>query len=201
MVEPAELPADLPADLPVDLPADLPPVPADADPASATMAAAGRCHLDPRHIDHGRLVGAIATAAVAFALAFALLIVLLAVDGLSIAGRWLVVAAAMAVIAGVGLLSWLWPAREHRHASYRSDADGLEFRHGVWWRREVHVPRSRIQHTDVSQGPLERRFGLATLHVFTAGTDHARVAVPGLAYGTAVAIRDQLLAGTDGDAV
>jgi membrane protein YdbS with pleckstrin-like domain len=58
------------------------------------------------------------------------------------------------------------------------DARGLEIRRGVFWRSVVNVPRSRVQHTDVSQGPLERSYGLGTLIVYTAGTDHAQVNSP-----------------------
>jgi hypothetical protein len=90
---------------------------------------------------------------------------------------------------------------EHRHTSYRIDGAGIEIRRGVWWRKVTHVPRSRIQHTDVSQGPIERGFGLATLHVFTAGTEHAEVALGGLSHATALAVRDHLLAGRDDDVV
>ena len=157
--------------------------------------------LDPRHVAHGRLVGAVTTAIVALVLAVAVLIVLLAADGLAAGGRLLVAGGALALVAGAGALAWSWPAIVHAHTSYRCGDDGLEIRRGVWWRREIHVPRSRVQHTDVSQGPLERRFGLATLHVFTAGTDNAQVALAGLAQPTATAIRDHLLAGTGDDVV
>ena len=34
------------------------------------------------------------------------------------------------------------------------DEDGLEYEHGWLWRHHISVPRSRIQHTDVTQGPL-----------------------------------------------
>ena len=63
-----------------------------------------------------------------------------------------------------------WPAISYRFASYRLDASGFEIRRGVYWRTITNVPRSRVQHTDVSQGPLERRFGLGTLVIYTAGT-------------------------------
>jgi hypothetical protein len=69
------------------------------------------------------------------------------------------------------------------------------------WRSVVNVARSRIQHTDVSQGPLERRFGLAGLLIYTAGTDHAEVQLRGLDHATALRIRDHLLAGGGDDAV
>lgn len=179
------------------------------EPARATAAAATDAppdenrhqHLDPRHVDHGRLVGAVMTAIVAFTLSVVLVIVLLAADSLSTSGRLLCVAVAVTVTAAIAAFAWRWPVLAHAHTSYRCGADGLEVRRGVWWRREIHVPRSRIQHTDVSQGPLERRFGLATVHVFTAGTDNAEVALAGLAHEIAKAIRDQLLAGVDDDVV
>ena len=53
---------------------------------------------------------------------------------------------------------------------YRVDADEIEIWSGVLWRQAVVVPRSRVQHIDVSQGPIERSYGLATLSIHTAGT-------------------------------
>jgi membrane protein YdbS with pleckstrin-like domain len=94
-----------------------------------------------------------------------------------------------------------WPAIEYRHAWYRIDRLGIEIRRGVFWRTVINVPRSRVQHTDVSQGPLERRFGLGTLVIYTAGTDHARVALAGLDHRLALRIREHLTPEQGGDAV
>jgi membrane protein YdbS with pleckstrin-like domain len=107
-------------------------------------------------------------------------------------------------LVGVVLVAWQlrrWPAIAHRFASYRIDDLGLEIRRGVYWRTITNVPRSRVQHTDVSQGPLERRFGLGTLIVYTAGTAHSQVNLAGLDYDAARGIRTHLLPGDDGDAV
>jgi hypothetical protein len=71
----------------------------------------------------------------------------------------------------------------------------------VFWRRTIIVPKSRVQHTDVSQGPLQRRYALGTLVVYTAGTDHAKVELPGLSYARAMRIRDHLLPSGGDDAV
>ena len=89
--------------------------------------------------------------------------------------------------------AWFWPPIRYRHASWRLDREGLRIRRGVLWRSEILVPRSRVQHTDVSRGPLERSFGLATLVVYTAGTEHSRVTLDGLAEEDAFAARDCLL--------
>ena len=104
----------------------------------------------------------------------------------------------------IGALAWWlqrWPAIAHRHMSYRVDEDGLEIHRGVYWRTVTNVARSRIQHTDVSQGPVERRYGLGTLVVYTAGTAHAEVKLPGLEYGFAQRVRTHLLPRDHGDAV
>jgi membrane protein YdbS with pleckstrin-like domain len=63
----------------------------------------------------------------------------------------------------------------------------------VIWRAVSNVPRSRVQHTDVAQGPLDRKYGLGKLIIYTAGTQHSRVELPGLEHQTALAIRDHLL--------
>jgi membrane protein YdbS with pleckstrin-like domain len=58
-------------------------------------------------------------------------------------------------------------------------------------RRLSVVPYGRMQFVDVTAGPIERAFGLATvrLHTAAASTD-ARI--PGLEQGEASRLRDQL---------
>jgi membrane protein YdbS with pleckstrin-like domain len=112
---------------------------------------------------------------------------------------WLVVLVPLAllIVAGTALLAWFYPPLELRRASWRLTPAGLEIKSGVWFRHVASVPRARVQHTDVARGPIERRFGLATLVVYTAGHQHGEVRLVGLAHETAVAIRDALLAGAE----
>jgi membrane protein YdbS with pleckstrin-like domain len=93
----------------------------------------------------------------------------------------------------LAILSFRLPVLRYRNSSWRLDRDGLEIRRGAWWFTEVRVPRSRIQHTEVSQGPLERRYELARLVVYTAGTHHGQITLRGIAREVALGIRDQLL--------
>ena len=79
--------------------------------------------------------------------------------------------------------------------------DMLEIHKGVWWRKVVTVPRNRVQHTDVTQGPIQRRYGIATLVLHTAGTQDSTVSLEGLARAEAEAARDHLLAHQRDDAV
>ena len=156
--------------------------------------------LDPRHISHQQRVGWI-VAAFLTGVSFLAALVFWVSTGFSLAalaaavGGWVVFS---------GFLAWhaqAWPEIAYRHASYKVDGQGIEIRRGVLWRRIINIPRSRVQHTDVSQGPLERTHELGTLVVYTAGTDHARVDLPGLAHARALRIRAHLLPKEEGDAV
>jgi membrane protein YdbS with pleckstrin-like domain len=156
--------------------------------------------LDPRIIDVRQTAGLI-TAAVLAALA------LIGLGSLGLATRpsWMVLGLGAAGWLAASLLLawwlWRWPTISYRYASYRLDESGIEIRRGVVWRSIINVPRSRVQHTDVSQGPLERSHALSTLIIHTAGTAHARVALPGLARPVAIRLRDQLLPHDGRDAV
>lgn len=100
-----------------------------------------------------------------------------------------------------GVFAYRWPVRAYRHTSYRVDDQGIEIRQGVYWRIVINVPRSRVQHIDVAQGPLDRRYGLGKLVIYTAGTDHAKVELEGLAHERALRVRAHLLPSGAGDAV
>jgi hypothetical protein len=156
--------------------------------------------LDPRHVELERLRCWIASAALALAGLIGALILLAALRPVWWVGA-LALAAACALLAALAWFPLRWPELRHRHTSYRIDERGIEIREGVLWRRAVGVPRTRVQHTDVSQGPIERGFGLGTLLIYTAGTEHARVSLSGLDHATALSIRDYLIAGGHGDAV
>lgn len=62
------------------------------------------------------------------------------------------------------------------------------------WLTHVHVvvPVSRVQHIDVSQGPIERSAGVATLTLHTAGTENSLVVLPGISRQRAEEIRDAI---------
>lgn len=168
-------------------PTDPPP----SGPAPAGVADGTVRSLDPRVVTVNRLASAIAGA------------IVVGMHFLVVAGMWLtqggrldtlLVSAAWPPVALLFL--WLaiqWPRIDYRHWRYRVDGRGIEIWSGVVWRAAVAVPRSRVQHIDVSQGPIERPWGLATLSIHTAGTRHAKVDLPGLDHAVALAVRDALL--------
>jgi uncharacterized protein len=170
-----------------------PPEPA----ASAAVADGVSRALDPRWVDYQRQIGWLAS------VTFALMLMVAVVAGAALAELPpvpLAVAAAAAAVLRAWLSQW-WPGVAYRYASYRLNERALEIRRGVLWRSVIDVPRSRIQHSDVSQGPLERLHGLGTLGVYTAGTSHALVQLHGLDHGRALAIREHLMQADEDDVV
>ena len=157
--------------------------------------------LDPRVITLDRVVGAIVSACVSAALLVALVILWLAGDSLPAWGGVVMAGAWLAVTAGLAWLLYRWPPLHYRHTSYTLDAQGIEIRTGVYWRTVLAVPRSRVQHIDVSQGPIERSYGLGTLVIYTAGTAHSQVSLAGLDHQVALLLRDHLLPANDDDAI
>ncbi|HWK74258.1 MAG TPA: PH domain-containing protein [Povalibacter sp.] len=104
---------------------------------------------------------------------------------------WLLLAIALITALAA---SWIWPPLYYRHLRYGVDVTGIVIERGVLWRSRIALPRVRIQHTDVSQGPLQRRFGVGTLKLYTAGSRHTMIVLPGLDHADAIALRDALLA-------
>jgi membrane protein YdbS with pleckstrin-like domain len=109
--------------------------------------------------------------------------------GLAAGAGWGAVAAGVAVIGGLVAAPFL--TRRIRSWGYAEREDDLLVRHGILVARLSVVPYGRMQFIDVEAGPIERLFGLSTLHLHTAAaaTD-ARI--PGLDATEAARLRDQL---------
>ncbi|GHE87728.1 PH domain-containing protein [Streptomyces fumanus] len=90
-------------------------------------------------------------------------------------------------------LAWGWVLLERNWRSWRyaERADDLLISRGVLWREETVVPYGRMQLVEVTSGPVERHFGLASvqLHTAAAATD---ATIPGLDPAEAERLRDRL---------
>lgn len=82
------------------------------------------------------------------------------------------------------------PQRVYRRLLYGLDARLLQVLRGWLFHTDTIVPFVRVQHLDVTRGPLDKLFGTATLVVHTAGTHNSIVTVPGLPPERAEEIRD-----------
>jgi membrane protein YdbS with pleckstrin-like domain len=103
---------------------------------------------------------------------------------------WIGAAVAGAVVLAGGVAERFVRRRVHAWA-YLEREDDLLVRRGVMFARLSVVPYGRMQFIDVTAGPFERSFGLATVRMHTAAAaSDARI--PGLAGEEAARLRDQL---------
>ncbi|MEO1619269.1 MAG: PH domain-containing protein [Planctomycetota bacterium] len=166
-----------------------------AEGTESPFAFPGDAHkLDPGHVRAERL---------AYCLLFGTitLLVLLSVNGVTLAMLWppgkatlIVLAVSLVVLLGMGWVCLVLPKVLYERTRWQVTDQGFEIRSGLFWKSIHVIPHDRVQHTDVTQGPLQRRFGISTLTIYTAGTSHASVTLEGLAYSVACQVRDHLIA-------
>lgn len=63
------------------------------------------------------------------------------------------------------------------------------YKSGVFWQTVTAVPFNRIQHVEKSSTPLDRKFNIATLQLFTAGGTGGDLKIHGLPARTAEKLR------------
>ena len=149
--------------------------------------------LSPAYVEVERRVGYIVAV---------VLIMIASITGIATAwfGRsstWvlvLIVVGWFVIVAVLGWFAHFWPPIAYRNICWRLTKVGMEIRQGVLWKHRISIPIARVQHVDVSQGPIQRMYALGKLTIHTAGTRHASVELDGLDYDTALQVRDQLIA-------
>lgn len=99
----------------------------------------------------------------------------------------------LAACAGMLSLALLVPPLNYARWRYGFVGDLLLMRYGILFVEERAVPVRRMQHVDLTRGPIERLFGLATLVVFTAGNEGSAFRVPGLPVQLAKELRDRIV--------
>ncbi|WP_051114250.1 PH domain-containing protein [Actinopolymorpha alba] len=107
--------------------------------------------------------------------------------------NWWLAAGAVVVAAGAFAWGWWLVGRNWESWGYAERGDDLLVTHGVLFKTLVVVPYGRMQFVDVTAGPVERKFGIATvqLHTATPATD---AEIPGLTPEEAERLRDRLAA-------
>jgi len=68
----------------------------------------------------------------------------------------------------------VWIPAFCRSLAYVIDSDSVKGEKGVFWKKRVAVPYTKVTNVDVTQGPLERAFNIGTVHVQTAGAGGAQ---------------------------
>lgn len=103
--------------------------------------------------------------------------------GLIAAGIFILLVLRAVIVPGLRYAAWSYAVRPRDVvASF-----------GVLWRKRVCIPRSRLQHVDVESGPLERKFGLCHMELYTAGSPVPAVTLVGLTPDRAEELRIELI--------
>jgi uncharacterized protein len=89
-------------------------------------------------------------------------------------------------------LVWVVPQRRYARWGYDVGEDRLRIERGYLFYSDTVVPFGRIQHMDVDQGPIERRYNLATFSAHTAGTHGSTITLPGLKHADALDLRERI---------
>lgn len=140
--------------------------------------------LDRRTVTVWRIEAAIEST-VALLIGVAAAVLLLRLD---VHGALSLIPVAMALLFGLVNLVIL-PWRRWKSWRYAIGDAEIELRHGIWWQTWTRIPMARVQHVDTRRGPLERRYGLASLVVYTAAGARQ---IPGLAIEIAEQSRDRI---------
>jgi len=98
-----------------------------------------------------------------------------------------------ASLAIVTTLTMIWPALAVPRRGYAVRDKDIVFRKGILWRSVTAIPFNRIQHVETSSDPLDRKFDLATLQLFTAGGSGGDLKIDGLGKDVAEQLRAFIL--------
>ena len=96
---------------------------------------------------------------------------------------------ALAVLALAGVVVGVVPELRWRRWRYEIRPDEVDLQRGIFWISRTLVPLARIQHVDTRQGPLQRRFGLSTVVLYTAAGPNQ---IPELSTPVAERARDRI---------
>lgn len=84
---------------------------------------------------------------------------------------------------------YLIPKIRHKVWRYEVHENEIDIQSGIFVVTRVIVPMVRVQHVDTSQGPLLRKYNLATVKISTAATVHS---IPALEMEEADQLRDSI---------
>lgn len=73
------------------------------------------------------------------------------------------------VILLTAVSAFIEPFFEYKQWSYRISEDEIFFTEGIYFRKSVTIPIVRIQNINLSEGPINSYFNLATVKIGTAG--------------------------------
>jgi hypothetical protein len=105
-------------------------------------------------------------------------------DNMDISFGWL-----WLLIPVVAVPLFVWPLISVPRKGYAIRDKDIIYKSGVFWHTVTAIPFNRIQHVEKSSTPLDRRFEIATLQLFTAGGSGGDLKIHGLSADIAEKLR------------
>jgi membrane protein YdbS with pleckstrin-like domain len=95
------------------------------------------------------------------------------------------------VLLGLAAFGWWVIGRNARAWGYAERDKDLYIKHGALFRELVAVPYGRMQFVDITAGPFEQLYGIASVRLHTA-SPRTNARIPGLPADEAAWLRDRL---------
>ncbi|MDG5472831.1 PH domain-containing protein [Jeotgalibacillus sp. ET6] len=104
---------------------------------------------------------------------------------------WFIVGGAAVPVLNAVLFVYIFPTLKWKRWRYEVREEEIELQHGIFIVKRTLVPMVRVQHVDTEQGPILRKYRLATISISTAATVHQ---IPALDIDEADSLRDSISA-------
>lgn len=85
---------------------------------------------------------------------------------------WIAVAVSLCGAVSTYLTIFLFPSLKWRSWKYEVSEEEIELQHGIFIQVRTLIPMVRVQHVDTVQGPILRKYHLASISIHTAATLH-----------------------------
>ena len=90
----------------------------------------------------------------------------------------------------LSIIGWISVKLSFNLSGYALREKDILFKHG-WLIQKIRiVPLKRIQHVSIQSGPIDRNFGLASISIFTAGSNEADFTIKGITNQTALQLKE-----------
>ncbi len=99
---------------------------------------------------------------------------------------WISAIAVLATASYTYIFALIMPKLKWKRWRYEVRESEIELQHGVIFTRRTLIPMIRVQHVDTNQGPLLKKYNLASVAISTAATIHE---IPALDIGEAEELR------------
>ncbi len=109
----------------------------------------------------------------------------IALEWLGLYGNWILLG-----LISLLILSLLLVYFGFYKKSYAVREKDIIYNSGLFWQSSIVIPFNRVQHCEVSIGPIDRMFNLSELKIFTAGGASSDLSIDGLRPETSNRLKD-----------